>query len=60
MEPLDLKKFAWVRDHKWYTIIAITDFREEDIVVYRANEDGHIAVTTVDEFCREFTAAYHV
>lgn len=60
MEPLDLKKFAWNRDHAWYTIVAITDFQDQDVVVHRANETGKIEVSTVDDFCREFTAVYQL
>jgi len=57
---LDLKKFGWVRDHKNYTVLAITTFRDEDVVVFRAQEGGVVDILTVDEFCRTFDATYQL
>ena len=59
MEPLDLKKFVWNRNHKWYIILAITTFKDEDIVVYRESQDrAAIEIATVDDFCKQFQATY--
>lgn len=61
MQPLDLKNFVWNRDHKWYIIIAITTFKDEDVVVYRENQDrAAVSVMSVSDFCREFQATYQI
>lgn len=59
MQPLDLKKFVWNKDHKWYLILAITTFKGDDIVVYRESQDrAAIEIATVDDFCKHFQATY--
>jgi hypothetical protein len=61
MEALDLKKFLWTCGHKNYEILAITTFKNDDIVVYRDLNDTHrVAVLSVDDFCRSFEAVYQI
>ena len=65
MEPLDLRKFLWTKNHKWYVILAITDFEDRDVVVHRETDNGKslggaIGVTSVERFMSEFTATYQV
>jgi hypothetical protein len=60
MEALDLKKFGWTRNHENFTILAITSYKGEDVVVYRNQQGGAVAIVTVDEFCRDFQATYEV
>lgn len=63
MEPLDLKKFVWLskRTKQNFIIIAITDYKSDDVVVYReANDRSKVCVKSVDDFCREFEATYEL
>lgn len=61
MEPLDLKKFAWISrlDKRHYIIMAITTYNGENVVVYREAVDrSKILVASVDDFGAEFEATY--
>jgi hypothetical protein len=64
MEPLDLKKFLWLNKldkTKSAVILAITDYKSDDVVVYRDWRDRNIvSVKSVDDFCKEFEATYPV
>lgn len=62
MEALDLKKFAWNKNHVNYCILAITTYKGDDVVVFRNHDDSkhEIAILSVDDFCREFQATYAI
>jgi len=63
MQPLDLRKFIWVKDDKVYIILAITELKEYNIVVYRESsvaKGGKIGVATVSDFMKDFTATYQL
>ncbi len=61
MQPLNLKNFVWTRDHKNYVILAITTYKEEDLVVYRDQHFPYeVDIATVSDFCRKFQATYQV
>jgi hypothetical protein len=61
MEALDLKKFAWNRNHENFKILAITTFLDHDVVVYQKTHGNYkVDIATVDEFCRDFQATYHL
>lgn len=63
MQPLDLKDFIWMRKsdkREVAIIIAITKYKDEDVIVYRSKDRNQIAVESVDTFCTDFEATYQI
>jgi uncharacterized protein YdeI (YjbR/CyaY-like superfamily) len=63
MQALDLKTFIW--SHKQTKeasiILAITTYKDDDIVVYRGWKDrAKIEVMSVDDFCKQHEATYQI
>ena len=61
MESLDLKEFVWQSKNNGekFIIMAITDYKTDDIVVYREVKDrSRICVLSIDDFVQRFQATY--
>ena len=63
MVPLDLKEFVWQSKETkiGYIILAITTYKNEDVIVYREGKDrSTIHIDSIDNFCKNNEATYQI
>ena len=60
MEELDLAKFVWINaktKHKCH-IVAITEYKDEPVVIFYCRENPVITIASVSDFCATHEAVH--